>query len=145
MPRSEEQTTSDAILALGRGLGRAWTRAVYFAVGLVCLAVGTAGLFLPVLPGVVFLILAAAAFARSSPRLEAWILDHPRLGPPVRRWRETGAIPRRIKLVACACMGASWVLVLASSAPLLVKIGIVPLVLAASALYVLTRPDETGA
>ena len=43
----------------------------------------------------------AACFARSSPRLEAWLLNHPRFGPALCAWREERAIPRRAKIAAC--------------------------------------------
>ncbi len=53
-------------------------------------------------------MLAAWAFARSSPRLEAWLLDHKTFGPPLRDWRERGAISRRAKTTACLLMAASY-------------------------------------
>ncbi|MGE0062114.1 MAG: YbaN family protein [Xanthobacteraceae bacterium] len=75
-------------------------RRLYLALGLACVATGFVGAFLPVLPTTPFLILAAACFARSSPRLERWLLDHPRFGPALRAWREHGAIPRSAKRMA---------------------------------------------
>ncbi|AHE54576.1 hypothetical protein NX02_14455 [Sphingomonas sanxanigenens DSM 19645 = NX02] len=77
---------------------------LWAALGLAFVVVGIVGIILPVMPGTVFLIIAAACFTRSSPRLEAWLLDHPRYGPPVRSWREEGAIPRRGKIAAVAGM-----------------------------------------
>ena len=77
-------------------------RALFLAAGLLFTAIGLVGVVLPVLPTTPFLILAAACFARSSVRLERWLLDHPRLGPPLRAWRERGAIPPRAKAMAAA-------------------------------------------
>jgi uncharacterized membrane protein YbaN (DUF454 family) len=50
----------------------------------VSLALAVLGLFLPVLPTVPFVLLAAWAAARSSPRLEQALLRHPRFGPALR-------------------------------------------------------------
>lgn len=111
-----------------------------FGVGWVFLVMGVAGVILPVMPGVVFLILAAACFARSSPRFEAWLLDHRHLGPPVVAWRRTGAIPRHAKWAACLGMAASLVVTTMSGAPLL-AIASVAVIMLASAAYIMTRPD----
>jgi uncharacterized membrane protein YbaN (DUF454 family) len=53
------------------------------------------------------LLLSLACFGRGSPRLEAWLLAHPRMGPPLRLWRERGAIPRRAKFLAITMMSLS--------------------------------------
>jgi uncharacterized membrane protein YbaN (DUF454 family) len=117
-----------------------WRPALFIA-GWICLAIGIAGLVLPLLPGTVFLILSAACFTRSSPRFEAWLLHHPRFGPPVRQWRETGSIPRYAKIVAVASLVASWGLILLTDAPALVKTGCLA-VFSAVALYIVTRPED---
>ncbi|CAA9541830.1 MAG: Inner membrane protein YbaN [uncultured Sphingosinicella sp.] len=82
-------------------------RAVYLAAGMLSLLLGGIGLFLPLLPTVPFVILAAFCFARSSPRLEAWLLEHPRLGPHIRAWRSSGAISRKGKRGALIAFAGS--------------------------------------
>jgi uncharacterized membrane protein YbaN (DUF454 family) len=39
--------------------------------------------------------------------METWLLNHPRMGPPLRLWRERGAIPRRAKFLAITMMSLS--------------------------------------
>ena len=85
-------------------------RVLYFALGAVALAVGVVGLFMPLLPTVPFLILAAFAFGRSHPAFEAWLLGHPRWGGPIRIWREHRAIGRRGKVAATVAFAVSAVL-----------------------------------
>ena len=82
-------------------------RAFYFALGAVAVVLGAVGLFLPVLPTVPFLILAAFAFGRSHPAFEQWLLDHPRFGRHIRVWREHRAIGRRGKTAATWAFAAS--------------------------------------
>lgn len=75
-------------------------RAAWAALGWLMVALGIIGALLPVMPTTIFLILAVACFARSSPRMEAWLLTHPRFGAPLRQWREQGAISRKGKAYA---------------------------------------------
>lgn len=80
------------------GLVRAgWTGA-----GLFCVGLGGLGVVLPGLPSTVFFIAAAACFSRSSPRLEAWVLDLRGVGPLVRDYRAGLGMPRRVKAIAIA-------------------------------------------
>ena len=68
--------------------------------GSISLALGIMGIFMPLLPTTPFLLLAAALFFRSSPRLYEWLLNQKRLGPYIRNFREYKAIPLRAKIIS---------------------------------------------
>lgn len=69
-------------------------------VGLISLALGITGIFLPVLPTTPFLLLSAALFLKSNKGLYDWLLDHPSLGTYIRNFMEYKAIPLRIKILS---------------------------------------------
>lgn len=114
-------------------------RPLWFVLGILALAAGLVGAVLPLVPTTVFLILAAYAFARSSDRLHRWLVEHPRFGPPIRDWREHGAIGRRQKVLAVALMAAAFALSLALGVPAGVLL-VQAVVLLAAGVFVLTRP-----
>ncbi len=70
-------------------------RHLYLIAGFICLGLAVIGAILPVMPTTVFVIMAAYCFARSSPRLERRLIEHPRFGPHIVRWREKGAVSHR--------------------------------------------------
>ncbi|MCW1404389.1 YbaN family protein [Pararhodobacter zhoushanensis] len=114
-------------------------RLFWMIAGGLSLAVGVAGIVLPLVPTTPLLLLAAYCFARSSPRLEAWLLDHPRLGPPIHHWRAEGAISSRAKTLAMVAIGAAFALSVFLQLPvkLLVIQGVT---LGAVIVFILTRP-----
>lgn len=116
-------------------------RGVYLAAGLLLVAVGFVGAFLPVLPTTPFLILAAACFARSSRRLEAWLLDHPRIGPTLRDWRLRGAIPRKAKAMSLAGTSGGFALFWLGSSPGPLLAAAVAALMLTGLAYVFTRPS----
>lgn len=68
------------------------------------LLLGVIGIFVPGLPTTVFIIIAAWAAARSSPRLHAWLLAHPLFGPSLHNWQNGRRVGRRAKWSAAAGM-----------------------------------------
>jgi uncharacterized membrane protein YbaN (DUF454 family) len=101
---------------------------------------GMIGVVVPGMPTVVFLLLAAWAGSHGWPRLEHWLLLHPRHGSHIRQWREQRAIPRRAKCAASTMMLISIALISLSAAPNYVKIG-VPLFLCGVLLWMWRRPE----
>lgn len=69
-------------------------------IGLTAFVLGLIGLFLPVVPTVPFMLLAAWAGSKGWPELERYLLTHEHFGPPIRNWRERGAISRSAKSLA---------------------------------------------
>lgn len=115
-------------------------RLLYAALGCLMVVLGAIGAVLPLMPTTVFLILAAWFFARSSPRLEGWLLNHPLLGPPLRDWRENGAISLWGKAAACGGMAFGFCMFWLGVRPGLWGLLAAAAFLGACAAYVLTRP-----
>ena len=121
-------------------IGSRLTRLAYRVLGVVALGLAVLGAVLPVLPTTVFVLLAAWAFARSSPKLHAALRADRRFGPALRNWEEHGAIPRAAKIAALAGMAISLAVVVAASRSWLATAATAA-VMVASAIFVLTRPE----
>uniref|UniRef100_A0A7V4NFP2 DUF454 domain-containing protein n=1 Tax=Fervidobacterium pennivorans TaxID=93466 RepID=A0A7V4NFP2_FERPE len=61
-------------------------------------AIGVIGMFVPLLPTTVFLLLAAACYIRSSERFYNWLINHRWLGTYIRNYREGRGIPIKTKI-----------------------------------------------
>lgn len=84
----------------------AWLRYLLLGVGCASVCLGVIGVFLPIMPTTPFLLLAAACFARSSPRFHAWLLGHPQLGPLLKSYLNGEGIPLKAKVLS---IGSMWV------------------------------------
>jgi uncharacterized membrane protein YbaN (DUF454 family) len=114
-------------------------RRLWQAGGVAAFAVGTVGIFLPLLPTVVFYIMAAYCFGKSNPEWEARLLRDRRFGPHIVAWREHGAIARAGKIAALLALTGSGVigLFLLDGTARYVPAGIALLVGG----WILSRPD----
>ena len=75
--------------------------------GAVSLLLGIIGIFLPLLPTTPFVLLAAACWAKASPRFHRWLHQHRYFGPMVQNWENNGAVPRKAKIFAISMMSLS--------------------------------------
>lgn len=119
---------------------RLGVRIFWLVSGLIALGLALLGAVLPLLPTTPFLLVAAFAFARSSPKLAAWLENHPQFGPLIANWREYGAISVRAKLAAMAAIIAAPIIsiILGASTTVLVIQLVVLLIVT---VFILSRPS----
>ncbi len=79
-------------------------RVVYVALGCLFVGLGVVGAILPVMPTTPFLLAASFFFARSSPRLNNWLLRSPLFGPFLRDWDQHRGVRPRVKVWAVTVM-----------------------------------------
>lgn len=89
-----------------------WVQWLLRGVAVLSLALGFLGIFLPILPTTPFILLAAWAATRSSPRLLAWLERHRLFGEMLRDWRRGGVVSRKAKWAATITMSLSALLML---------------------------------
>lgn len=82
-------------------------RVAWLALAYASLALAIIGIPLPGLPTTPFVLLAAFAADRGSPRLHGWLMRHRTFGPMIRSWERERAVSRRAKLLATGMMAAS--------------------------------------
>lgn len=94
-------------------------RASFLLAGVLFTVLAVVGVVLPLVPTTPFLLVAAACFARSSPRLYRWLLSNRVFGPYIVQWRHDRTIPRAAKrraylvvvvvfATSIALVGAPW-------------------------------------
>ena len=96
--------------------------------GIISLALGVIGAFLPLLPTVPLVLLAGFCFARSSERLHTWLVNNKHFGAIIRSFEAGQGISRQVKIraitVVWISMGIScWIVATPSLCLLLAAIG----------------------
>lgn len=89
-------------------------RILLIIAGILSLVLGVIGAFVPLLPTVPLVLLAAYCFGRSSEKLHQWLLRHRYFGPIIENFQAGKGIPRRVKyraiIVLWLSMGMSaWI------------------------------------
>jgi hypothetical protein len=79
-------------------------RAFLIVAGLLSVAVGAIGIFVPLLPTTPFLLLAAVCFVRSSDRLYRWLTRNRVFGNYLRDYQERRAMPAGMKWCAISVL-----------------------------------------
>lgn len=118
-------------------------RALYLTLAWLSFGLGVLGAFLPLLPSTCFMLVAVWAASKGSPRFANWIRSHPRFGPTVLAWEESGAIPRHAKWLAMAMLGIS-ITVLAFTVSLMWLKAALIVGLVGLAIWIMTRPEPVS-
>jgi len=79
----------------------------YIALGLFCVGMAYIGFIVPGIPFSIFLVIAAWAFAKSSPRLHTWLYNHPWFGSFLTNWTEKRVFPQKGKYAMVLVMSSS--------------------------------------
>lgn len=119
-------------------------RVLLVALGTLSLAIGIVGIFLPLLPTVPFVLLASVCYARASPRFHRWLLEHPRLGPPLVEWQRTKSLPARVKATAIGSVVVSATISIVFLTRVPWVRGVIAAVCAAVSVYLATIPTRRG-
>jgi len=116
----------------------------YLALLLACLFLILAiiGIFLPGLPTVPFLLLAAWFSARSSPRLHQWLHRHPIFGKLLTDWETNKSISRKSKIIAVLMLMLSYALMLVRVDNTWILVGVALLFLAVAAFLISRREPD---
>ena len=80
-------------------------RGVLIVCGTICVGLGIVWIFLPLMPTTVFLLMAAACYARSSERFHRRLVEHPVLGTYIQRRGLTARQKMYILAVLWASLG----------------------------------------
>lgn len=87
-------------------------RYLYLISGILLVAIGVIGIFLPVLPTTIFLILASACFVKSSPRANEWLKNHKILGMYIKNYQDKTGLTVKAKVINISLL---WIMILLSA------------------------------
>jgi len=87
-------------------------RYLYFISGVLLVAIGVIGIFLPVLPTTIFLILASACFIKSSPKVNEWLRNHKILGMYIKNYQDKSGLTIKSKIFNITFL---WIMISASA------------------------------
>lgn len=138
MTDEKKQESEDNVMACGS------VKYGLLALGFSCVGLGVLGMFLPVLPTTIFLIIALWAFSKSSVRAHQWLFNHPRFGPQLQDWHRHKVIPLKAKVLAVTMITGSFIYItvyLANGWLVPILTGVI---LGSVIIYIVTRPHRVA-
>ncbi|UCD00575.1 MAG: YbaN family protein [Promethearchaeota archaeon] len=114
-----------------------------FLGGFISLILGIIGIPIPIIPTTPFLLLASAAFAKSSEKFNRWLLNNKILGAYIKNYREGKGLPLKIKVITLSLL---WIMILVSMFFLMdllwVQILLICIAIAVSIHIILIKPKN---
>jgi len=84
----------------------------YLVSGVILVTIGVIGIFLPVLPTTIFLILASGCFVKGSPRANEWLRNHKILGAYIKNYQDGTGLTVKSKVINILLL---WTMILISA------------------------------
>ncbi len=84
---------------------------IIFLGGTITLIIGMIGIVLPILPTTPFLLISAAAYAKSSKRFYKWLINSKFLGTYIRNYKEGKGMPIKLKIITLIIL---WITIIIS-------------------------------
>ena len=92
---------------------------IYIIIGSLFFAIGLIGYYMPILPGTVFMIIAAYFFMHSSDRLYKKITTNPYYGNPIKNYIEKHVISIKAKILILSSMWCATIITAYVTPPLI--------------------------
>ena len=116
-------------------------RIILLSLGLLCVGLAFIGIFIPGIPTTPFLIVALWAFAQSSKKFHAWLLNHKRFGTVLRNWESHKVVPIKAKILMIILQITAVAMIQYSLNNIFITIGLAVLLLCVAS-YVISLPSK---
>lgn len=119
-------------------------RILYLILGILCVVIGTIGIFLPILPTTPLLLAGAWFFARSNQRFHSWLMNHPIHGRYIKDYLEKHAVKKshRTKALILLWSGMLLTMVITRNPVVMVILGIIGTLVSIHLLRLRVLPDQ---
>ena len=94
---------------------------IYVLLGSLFFAIGLIGYYMPILPGTIFMIIAAYFFMHSSDKLYRKITSNPYYGDPIKQYIENHIISIKAKILILSSMWIATITTLYITPPLVIS------------------------
>ena len=113
-----------------------------FLGGTITLILGIVGIFIPILPTTPFLLVSAAAYAKSSSRFHHWLLNNKILGFYIKNYKEGLGMPLKVKIFTLTLLWVSIVISVLLISIIWIQILLISIASAVSIHIILIKPKN---